>query len=1549
PQQQQQQEKSESKRRGAKKAPPGGAPVYAPQLNPSYVVASAVVRHNVEKLSAPISTLLNGLVNSDSRSIGESTLTTQLEEYRDSDSSDHLSSPDYHDDNDRHRRKPNSSKPKTTPAEQAILDLAKAIGQPQPQQQDSHVTSHVWNIIFELQVVEPSTLTTIIGTLASSVDTTDFGQRVMVTQTLGKLFLGHQRKGQKDSNLALAVEYVPCFRAWLLRSADKRLEIRQLMLPHLIEMSKACCTNPNTTTGPKGDLVREVHAALLKRLSTDPSTDFRKKVIQDLCNVAYQHRRILPLDLMSAIGTQVLSKIKDERRDALTGLVQTYYRQYIKYNLNSVLEGGDDCPIEAVLGVLKKCCQSSSSATSKDRLSLLMSPKGKENGRKRRNWRRHDESDEDDDDRDMGDDDCVRNQDDFDYFQWIPSVLFESASYTDSVDPDMRSRVVMLVDELLLGKHLTSTARATGLALVVDGVRNQSDLALHWMGVLLDERAKLQTTLKAYLDARADIRNHVAGSEGYLAADSKAMDLLEKVARMTAPPSGSFPPVPGERNDVLEKFHTIKDKHVFRILGTITHPTHSINARLRATNDLPKRVQATAGDSVRTWVVSLVQRCAMGDFLNQDVVHHCVILAHECFQQEDWKATKQFLTCIEMAARRFPKLCASEEDFGTLTEIFSESSSISSSSAKKKKQIDKANILTTLSSILAMASPSRALGAEPSKCEEDIHKQLIKLCRDGTPEQARHATATMVALLKPKEGLVLTQEENDSFLPLLQTLATPSQLSIAAEGSSTKTVCVLVALTELAENAPKIFENETRGQKTVKFALESVLLGRAHSASGRDPRDDSSGSDDSDAEDENEAPKRKTPKGRRTTKSKKSTGAVDHLSPSGKNTSPVDNNNLSICCRTLCAAIEFLVTYIRSNVLTNKNAGGDLSKSTQDSIEKFFDVLSTIIRDQGMPPSTRDRKLFSFRQDRAALRQCAAISLLRLCDSRLDLDQKHLSTERWHRLAGMLLDDEKVVRSNVMEELGRMLTCHGKYATDMGRGAMAPRLRFLAFVVLCTDGDHNADHSTANGNAANVGKHINNAKGNTEGSIKFSRHAYEMGALMARARGEKAEKTFQTIIKPTAMPEYAVPYAFHILAFRRETPRARSGKKGDKDDDYEIDDSGQRVLQKRVKTLLEILTKTADGNNVSFLLRMAEIISKMYPKSPSSGTADGEEHQGKLLNVCQVSREVLLSLVKRDENLESFPGAILVPRFLFGNRPRKNRVIALEAGPGFDILRVDNAGNNDEDEAMHDDSEDGPSQPSNDSAGGEDDLLSSSENDDATRASRRSTRSANTRKSSVGDDNKSPSSFPGQDDETLSTRRRSTKSGSKRKSYTSSASSKTDSVSPGQSKRSRTTLDDSMISDRTTPSRSVHFSPDKPMEFDGLSPIAKNPSPTANGLSSDETKTRGMTPATGEPDLTSTSRSPTPVSGDSASKREEAVEKRESLPGRRRTRKLPTPKADKENAPGGKKQKKKVPQAIKVVRKPSPKLAASKNANQKKTRGSTRKRKPAFDPFEFDG
>jgi hypothetical protein len=576
-------------------------------------------------------------------------------------------------------------------------------------------------------------------------------------------------------------------------------------------------------------------------------------------------------------------------------------------------------------------------------------------------------------------------------------------------------------------------------------------------------------------------------------------------------------------------------------------------------------------------------------------------------------------------------------------------------------------------------------------------------CRDGTPEQARHAVSTMSALLNPNSSS-LSQEQTDAFSPLLKSLTSPSRLTLNTKGDS-KLVSVLIALAELAENAPSVF-GSSRGEKAVTFALEMVLLGRAHPAEDEDLSED----EEEEGEPEKKAAESPASKRRKSTPARKS-GNLKHTSP-GVHVSLVEDDSLSVACRRLCAAIEFLVSYIRASIfasrgtttakrmlaVADKENNSNVKTPSVEVIGKVFDILSQLLRDNGLPPSTHDRRDCKMRQDRAALRQCAAVHLLRLCDPRLHLDVKHLTPHKWHILAEVFLDDERVVREKVMEELGLMLTGKGKYGKSYwGSEKMAPHLRFLALVSLCTDGDNRADHSGSNGNAANVGKISVHTKSNATECVRQMRHIFESSAAQSRALGSDAEKKFEAQMRVRLMPEYMVPYAFHLLAFRRETPStggsAYSKSTGvtqttqnDDDEEYEVDEGQHKILRKRLKLLLDPLVSSLGdcADNIQLLARMTELMGKFFRPvglsrefssqkgaacSPPSfrlslgSDASGSEVEkepidevleektalasAKLKIICAAAREVLSSYIKFDINTDEYPGAIRFPPNLF--------------------------------------------------------------------------------------------------------------------------------------------------------------------------------------------------------------------------------------------------------------------------------------------------------------
>lgn len=545
-----------------------------------------------------------------------------------------------------------------------------------------------------------------------------------------------------------------------------------------------------------------------------------------------------------------------------------------------------------------------------------------------------------------------------------------------------------------------------------------------------------------------------------------------------------------------------------------------------------------------------------------------------------------------------------------------------------------------------------------------MQKELLQLCtRDGTPEQARNAVYTLARLLVPDQLAAQSPEPSrkntEALSSMLQALTSPSRLTIGPSDESCKVVSILSALSALTDCVPDAFESD-RGQKAVKFALETILMGR----------DLSGDSDESSDEEEESQKEAKTPfSGRKKSKSPKK----QHVSPEAVH-SLLENEKLSVPCRRICAAIEFLVCYIRSSTLVHFKPGQPLPTVVPPEIVcSVFKLLEQILRDNGLPPSSRDRKSCKARQDRAALRQCAATQLLRLCDSRLRLELKHLSVSMWHTLGDAFLDEERVVRVAVMEEFMDLLRGTGVYGMEGSRRPkQPPPLRLIAFMALCSDGDHGQDNDASNGNAANVGKVGLSVKVAVRDCTFMLRKLCADVYSQCLALGRNGEAEFQAKYKPILMLDNAVPYALHLLTLRRETPAMVD----DKDDSPKaVDDESQhRVLRKRLKLLYEPIIQSLGerADNLSFLIRISETLAKDWvPVDPTQGrsnpldrlsigsdssldtkpsASDNERLrllECKLKTVSQVSRQVLFSFLKKDINLNPFAGAVSLPVSLF--------------------------------------------------------------------------------------------------------------------------------------------------------------------------------------------------------------------------------------------------------------------------------------------------------------
>ena len=762
------------------------------------------------------------------------------------------------------------------------------------------------------------------------------------------------------------------------------------------------------------------------------------------------------------------------------------------------------------------------------------------------------------------------------------------------------------------------------------------------------------------------------------------MEKLREVCNLSSPITGS-----SDHDDVLQSLHSARDKHIFRILATISSPNHTPSSRQRAFDDLPKRAKSL-GNATAAWVKKLARRCAMGGFINEESIATCIQLAQECFQEGDLDCTRVLLTSARAALNVFNPLGANRESFGVLVELYGE---CQSSHIKNKKQIDQAGIPSLLNQMLAIASPQLTLAPsgkkgkgqsneDDDKYEDELQEMLLRMCtRDGSVEQAQYAVYTLSQLAKKDEDPAAREKE--VFEPLLRSLTSPSRLTIDGKGGNSKRILhILAALDSIAQCAPSTFcATNGRGEKAIKFALESILLGRT--ANG----DESGESDNSD--EENESSDEEGDEESASSKSRRRSSQSRRKSTAKPST--------NVAANRAKLAISLLTTHIRSAILASRQT--NWKNQNKDHIKSVFSVLEQILRDAGLPPSSRDRRECKSSSDRAALRQSAALNICRLCDPILQLEDEFLSNSCWHLLGDILTDEEQSVREKVIREYSDLIAGYGKYYHD---NTYAPSLRLLSLTVLCADPDNNRNGVVASGNTAVVGKTSDLVKSRASVAVVNLRKTSDQCRAQCVASGRASEELFDKHYKFQLMPECSLSFSLHLLSFRSETPSKSSGvtndttieeEESDAEDDLNTvakDSAKTKMLRKRLKWLIEPLVQSlGDGaNNISFLLRIVDLLGNKWQPvhvtrsiigrgegDDNEDTADktfdtisslgisldettsgyrtaadtkrAQDAQAKLKAACFEARDVLLKFVKKDINLQTYPGGIGFPRNLF--------------------------------------------------------------------------------------------------------------------------------------------------------------------------------------------------------------------------------------------------------------------------------------------------------------
>jgi hypothetical protein len=1183
--------------------------------NPTYHAAAQVIRSSLNRIAQPISQLLNGLLNGEAFYADQSSLRGLAAAEDDAEV--------------------------PTPRKKSGTPTKGPLNEPPAEEE-------IYIIAYELHRVAPQILATVVGTLANGLRSASTQQRYAVTRFFGKLFsVGNY-----------ATEYAPCFRDWLQRQHDICPKIRRGLIDSALAIWSSA--SPDATA---------VTPALAQLTAADPSVEVRTAALHAVCDALYQLKQAKPkeqvLPLLQAVASRVSSKQKQERRDAVTGLAHIYCQQYLQPQIQPVVKAClDDSDEDDILAAAVQVLQEVSES-----VALLESPLGKQRSRKSSSNDRADDSSP------------------AEVYGWIPAKILECVCFTDAIDFEMRSRVISILDESLLSpsksskdKKLLVTARAVAWTLAFSPViADPSSNAYKFLQQLLTQRAALQAVASRYIDARAQLRTCPAGTEEALEADARARQLLEQVASLSGPVEHTKIPM----ESVLDAFHGAKDQHIFRILATLTDPAHSASARARALEELPKRT-SHLDNAVSDWVKQLVKRCAMGETMNAPILQECVRLARGSVQEQEITSGSALLASVQMLVDIFPTV-GTPAIFDELSSLFLQCRSVSGA---LKKHLNRSGIVTRVTSILSVLASAPSKGTqsqiEPS---EEVLEELMQLCtRDGSPEQARNSVYALVRLVQRSSEFSLASSLSNFLSPVLQSVTISSSFKLSTDNNEgLQLVRALSSLSALVDCSPSVLASSKQGQSIFSYVLDVVLLGKESIGRKDEPENDDASNSENESVDHSTSRKHQR----------------SASSPRKKNVTPnfkgslLESETVSIAGRQLCAAVVFLVSYVRAATLahvvqtSSKGNDGDEAVSPPTTqVQLLFQSLVRVLQKQGYPPSLRDEKFCSTRQDRAALRQCAAVSLLRLCDTRLSLEQEMLSKSMWQTLAMTLLDEENAVRVGVMEELSSLFKGTDAYGMYMTLPPKAPSLRFLSLITLCCDGDR--DHDVSSSHSVNLAQAASVAKAAASNCVVNLRKVAEATYTHCCAIGKEAQARFENRVKLLITPEYCVPFAYHLLSHRRDTPSEdvftaceNTADEDDMSDDHDnsarIHDGHMRLLRKRLKVLFDSLVQTLGerANNISFLLRMTEIVGRHYTpvyvgitsmtesslsRKRRSTDSNGSSValvpakpsfeqtrlvEARLKTICSTAREVLLSYVKSDVNLTTYPGTIQLPLSLF--------------------------------------------------------------------------------------------------------------------------------------------------------------------------------------------------------------------------------------------------------------------------------------------------------------
>ncbi|CAM9300251.1 unnamed protein product, partial [Phaeothamnion confervicola] len=907
----------------------------------------------------------------------------------------------------------------------------------------------------------------------------------------------------------------------------------------------------------KPELRQELREALLKRLS-DQEPEVRHKAVQELADAAADNMSAVGPELLRQVGERMKDKRAPIRKDAATGLAQVYARHVGLRWANGMMTGSrgngeqDGGDAEGAVTDEEEADLSALTVESPPRAVA-------------------------------------------DAVGWVPDQVLCCYSFPDL---EMKTRVMQLLDEVILPRGRPERVRAAGLVYVYGEL---GPAARRAVATILVDRRRCQAEVRRYLAARDALRATPDDDEKEEALQAAVASLLELC------------PTHDRKATLLRRLHEQKDQRIFRLLALLCDPCADPAAAHRAREELAKKVGSKT--QLGEYLKMLTRRCAVLS-LSRQALAHAAAICRAALAEGDEEACEAALSLVEAQSAVFPeqlrgsvaalaaafeetvRAAAAEADglgFSDESDDDEDGGSGGGGSGRKRGRggdrgggygghgggshsgdgEEAATVQARLLKVLARAGAAGATGEVPPSLIKRLED--LAAAKPDMPQQARQAVQTLHALAAAEGATAAAKGA-------LRQLVAAKQLTLA----NPRLVPTLHALAAFALLCPVLFA--PHAERVTALVTDHVLRGGHHgSGSGTD----------NDSEDGGGINRKR--KGAGKGKGRARIGGGQRREKEAAGPSPE--------CERLVAALELLTNWLEEDLGTGR-AGGAAAALLEEPLARaaeLMDVLMAVVETQGVAPNGAALGP----RDQEELRLAAACCVLRLMQNRRAAPL--LTPRRWHALAWVLLDESESVRL-------RFLRAVCAFVAD----GSAP-LRFMAYLCLVVD-EPDAVRK--------------NARPALAAAIRRRRVAYEarnaelvLGQQDNNGgRGMDADAAARRRDQLTmCMPEYVLPYVVHLLAHHPDFP-------GGEQDEVRVKHL-RKCLHFVINELVASLGTEAD--NLAFLLQLLATIAESYRDALES--ADPR----RLPLVAKLAREGLQRLIKTQDNLQQYPGAVFVPSQLY--------------------------------------------------------------------------------------------------------------------------------------------------------------------------------------------------------------------------------------------------------------------------------------------------------------